>query len=37
MTKYFDFESDSELLTDKDLEIDQPQTNMVFAKESEFY
>ncbi len=31
MTKYFDFESDSELLNDKDLEADQPQTNMVFA------
>ena len=38
MTKYFDFESESEMLNDRDLE-DQKDENvqLTFASESEFY
>ena len=37
MSKYFDFESDSELLNDKDLNQETEIVPVVFAKETEFY
>ena len=37
MSKYFDFESDSELMNDKDLETQLEIQPIVFAKEAEFY